>query len=259
MTAKRIEPMREALRLEPLSLQPLKDLVVGRLRRLVESVLEPGDQLPSERELSEQLQVSRGTVREAVRFLQALGLVEIRRGSGTFVPVRSDRQELRDEWRRWTLRHVGRVRDLLEVRKGLESFAAGLATARIADDGLALMHEALEQMRAAADVGDVAAAVEADALFHHALCEAAGNTALVELTDAIGAQLVRERAVMWDLPDRPARSLAEHREICEAIRARDGARARVAVLAHLESVETEIGGLLSHDSKDSPNEPDDRS
>src|SRR5438093_12123442 len=97
----------DAVRLETLRGVPLKEQVLRQLRRLIDQgELGPGAQLPGERELADRLGVSRGTVREAVQFLQALGLVEIRHGSGTFVRRDpSDREALRDEWRPWTRRH----------------------------------------------------------------------------------------------------------------------------------------------------------
>lgn len=233
------------LDLEPVRPLALKERVIGQLTGLIErGALRPGDQLPSERELSDELQVSRGTVREAVQFLQALGLVEIRHGSGTFVRLTTDPSELRKEWREWTIRHAKRIRDLLEIRKGLEPFAAELSALRAGEEDLAAMDEALEQMRRAIDSPDVTALIQADLAFHHALCAGAGNAALSEFADALGEQLVPERGTIWNLPGRPARSLVEHRAICEAVRAGDPEGARRAVFEHLVSVEKDIGASV---------------
>jgi GntR family transcriptional repressor for pyruvate dehydrogenase complex len=220
--------------------------------RLIEvGALEPGERIPTERELSERLVVSRSTVREAVQFLQALGVLQTRHGSGTFVAASARRsQELRREWRRWTRRHAGRVHELLEVRQGIESFAAELAAAHVrtgegsGSPALASMAEALEQMEKADEDGDVPALVRADMLFHRALCEAAANGALVEFTDLLGRELVRERAASWDLDGRPGRSIPEHRAIYEAVVTGDAAEARRAVLEHLRSVERDIARSL---------------
>jgi GntR family transcriptional repressor for pyruvate dehydrogenase complex len=230
------------VRLEALRSLPLKEQVLRQLRRLIdEGELGPGAQLPAERELAERLGVSRGTVREAVQFLQALGLVEIRHGSGTFVRRDpSDRRALREEWRQWTRRHSETVHNLLEVRMGLESFAAELASERPALDGLEEMAAALQQMEEAARGNDVAALVRSDVTFHRGLCRAAGNAALAELAEELGGRLVPERAATWDLPGRPERSLVEHREIRDAVLAGDRARARAAVLAHLSSVRDDV-------------------
>jgi len=235
-------PGREGLGLEPVRPLALKERVIQQLTRLIEEgALKPGDQLPSERELSDELQVSRGTVREAVQFLGALGLVEVRHGLGTFVRAGSDPSRLRDEWKDWTIRHADRVHDLLELRKGLESFAAELAAARGSAQELAAMAEALDEMQAADGSPDVTVLIQVDVAFHHALCAAAGNAALSEFADALGEQLVRERGVIWNLPGRLGRSLAEHEAIYEAVRAGDPGRARKAVFEHLTSVEVDLG------------------
>jgi GntR family transcriptional repressor for pyruvate dehydrogenase complex len=239
-----------AIQLEPLRSMPVKERVIRRLVELIESgTLAPGAKLPGERDLSEQLQVSRGTVREAVQFVQALGLVEIRHGAGTFVRSSTGRHELQAEWRRWTIRHADRVHDLLEVRKALEPFAAELAAARIEDEHLSALAEALREMEAAVERSDTTALVQADVAFHHAFCVAAGNAALLELADAMGQQLLQERGAVFGLPKRPARSLVEHREIYGAIRSGDGRRARESVIAHLASVERDVSNSLARGAK----------
>ncbi|HZO97226.1 MAG TPA: FadR/GntR family transcriptional regulator [Gaiellaceae bacterium] len=240
-----------AVELTPLRTPPLKERVVHELVRLIdEGALEPGERIPTERELSDRLQVSRSTVREAVQFLQALGVVETRHGSGTYVAARGSRSnELRREWRRWTRNHAGRVHDLLEVRQGIESFAAELAARRVAAGAAASgplesMAAALASMADAGRSGDVPALVRADMLFHAAMCDASGNAVLAGLVELLGRDLVRERAATWDLDGRPRRSLAEHREIYEAVAAGDPERARAALLDHLRSVEEDIAGTL---------------
>lgn len=242
------DPVATAVELEPLRPQPLKEQVSRRLRELIEDGrFGPGQQLPSERELSDQLHVSRGTVREAIQFLHALGLVEIRHGTGTFVAATvDDPRRLRQEWRSWTRRHAGRVHELLEVRRGLEAFAAELAAARRAPSGLEGMREALAQMRAAERDEDVTALVESDVMFHRSLAETTGNAALVELADALGGQLLRERAAVWDIPGRASRSLEEHSRIEAAVRAGHSRSARARLVEHLASVEHDIDALVSN-------------
>jgi GntR family transcriptional repressor for pyruvate dehydrogenase complex len=231
---------------------PVKERVIRRLIDLIESgALAPGEKLPGERDLSEQLQVSRGTVREAVQFVQALGLVEIRHGAGTFVRSSTAPNELQAEWRQWTIRHANRVHDLLEVRKALEPFAAELAAARIGDEQLAAMEEALRAMEMAVERSDTTALVQADVAFHHALYEAVGNAALLELADTMGQQLLRERGAVLSLPKRPARSLVEHQEIYEAIRGGDGRRARESAAAHLAGVDRDVSNSLAHGERKS--------
>ena len=235
------------MQLEPVRRLPLKE----QLLALIENgSLRPGDRLWCERELSERMRVSRGTVREAVQFLQALGLLEVRHGAGTIVSRRSgDRQALRTLWQSWTAGNVGRIRELLEVRRGLDTFAAELASRRQVPDGIQTMADAIGQMRIAADEEDATAGVQADVLFHRAVGETTGNVALVELIDSVGQQLLKERAALWSSPARPQQSLSEHTEIYDAIRISDPQRARAAALAHLESVERGIADLALEDPR----------
>jgi GntR family transcriptional repressor for pyruvate dehydrogenase complex len=235
---------RPAVTLERLPSLGVKDRVAGQLRSLIEAgSLRAGEQLPSERELAEQLGVSRSTVREAVQFLGAMGLVEIRHGSGTFVRPEGDRAQLPSEWLRWTQRHQGQVHELLEVRRGLEAVAAELAAERAGD--LGDIEAALADMEAAIEGPDVPGLVEADLAFHTALAAVTGNTALRQLTESLGRELLRERGAIWNEPGRPERSLSEHRRIYEAVRAGDAIGARAAVVDHLRSVEQDVDVLVA--------------
>ena len=232
------------LNLTPPQLFSLKEQVEQALMRLIDDgELRPGDRLPSERELSEQLRVSRGTVREAVQFLRTLGLVDVRHASG-------HPELLRAGWRDWTARHATRVRELFEVRKGLEALGAELASIRQPPAGIAKMEAALQQIASAAEAGDVTALVQADVRFHQGLGEASGNTALLELVSVIGDQLVRERAAVLDMgSERAERSLEECSDILEAVRAGEPSLARTALIRHLDSVESSIEALLSERDK----------
>jgi GntR family transcriptional regulator, transcriptional repressor for pyruvate dehydrogenase complex len=245
---------QERLQLEPVHPTPLKEQVASELKRLIdEGTLQRGQQLPSERELAEQLRVSRGTIREAIRFLHALGYLKVRHGLGTFVHASSgDVERLRAAWRDWTLRHATRIHDLLELRKGIESFAAELASQRQPSEPLERLAEALNQMREGALEGDVPALVEADVAFHDALCEGSGNAALTELVQALGRQLVPERAATFAIPGRPEQSVREHKAILDAVRAGDGQLARLQVLAHLDSVQSEIDREIMIHGPESP-------
>jgi DNA-binding FadR family transcriptional regulator len=239
---------RPPVTLERLPSLGIKERVASQLRSLIEAgSLQAGEQLPSERELAEQLGVSRSTVREAVQFLGALGLVEIRHGSGTFVRASGD---LPSEWLQWTKRHEVEIHELLEVRRGLEAVAAELAAERSND--LRAMESALADMEEAIEGPDVPGLVEADLAFHTALAEAAGNTALRHLTESLGRELLRERGAIWNEPGRPARSLREHRRIYEAVRSGDALAARTALVDHLQSVEQDVDALVGHPT-DEPN------
>ena len=239
--------MAERIPLQRLRLMSVKEQVLDELKRLInDGTLKPGDQLPSERELSDHLGVSRSTVREAVQLLAALGLLEVRHGNGTFVRAStSDVEFLRSTWRGWTMHNSDRIRELLEVRRGIETLAAELAAIHRDATGLANMADAIKEMRRADRALDVPALVEADIAFHGALAAASANRTLAGIADAIGKQLVRERAATWDLKGRPKRSLAEHTAIYEAVKRGHAADARAAVLAHLTTISHDVEQLAT--------------
>lgn len=211
--------------------------VVTGIRELIRrDGLKQGDRLPGERQLAERFGVSRGTVREAMQFLGAIGLVATRHGDGSVLRAASS-STLRNTWRDWVAKHQGRVLELIEARMGSEMLAAELAARRAGPEHLERMAEALRAMKAARDA---TAFVQCDLAFHSAVLQAAGNRTLREIAEALGAELVPERAALADLAGRVTRSHAEHLAIYAAIRAGDAARAREAVRAHLASVQHDV-------------------
>jgi DNA-binding FadR family transcriptional regulator len=208
----------------------LVDEVIDRLREQISSGAWPVDtRIPPEPELIEALGVGRGTVREAVRALAHAGLLEVRRGDGTYVRARSELSgALRREIEATTHQHVQ------EVRQAIEVAAAGLAARRSTADDLAACDAALLARDEAARRGVDAAAddsdwidewVEADARFHEAMVAASGNPLLLDLYLEIGAPLrsvLRERARRDDF-DRFL--VAGHGALLAAVRAGDVAAA----------------------------------
>lgn len=219
-----------------------RDGAVAQIRQLIERLsLDYGDRLPSERQLAERFGLSRGTVREALQFLAALDLVEIRHGGGCFIRASSnERGELRTRWRDWVTQHRGQILETLEVRLGCEMFGARLAARRAGPIELAQLAEALRGMKAASETGDVTIFLRSDLAFHAALLSASGNKTLQELVGALGKDLIPERAAILDIAGRAARSFAEHSAIYEAVQGGDTQAAGMAMHAHLESVRRDL-------------------
>lgn len=211
--------------------------IVAQVRRLLDGGrLKPGDQLPSERELSEVLQVSRASVREAIRTLESMGLVEIRSGEGTYVtsPVESLISPLAIAIRQ----QKDGLQEIFEARRIFEPEIAALAAERASPSQIEQLAAILEEQ--ARQVANGKTGVEADTAFHSVLAQAARNKVFLRLNDAIVDNLreVRERSLQAH--GRPARSLAGHQKILQAIRARDPAKARQAMLGHLDAIEHNI-------------------
>jgi DNA-binding FadR family transcriptional regulator len=172
-----------------------------------------GDKLPVEAELSEALGVSRNTVREAVRVLVHVGMLETCQGDGTYVRATKEAGE--------TLRRIAHTQlaDQLEVRIMLETEAATLAAMRRTDKDLLAMTNALDARAQAGD--NLAERIQYDETFHHALVMASHNSALTELyeyfSQAVG-QTIESTESDADLPEP---SQEEHELLLAAVRRRD--------------------------------------
>ena len=223
----------------PIERRKVYEQVSERLSAQIGTTLQPGDALPSERELAERYGVGRSSVREALRMLESRGLIESR-GSGTFViaPWRNPFQEP------LSLVVAGEDVDrtqLFEVRRMLEAEAAALAAKRRSLGDLELMHEATDEMEAAIDSAD--AYVAADIRYHLVIAEATGNRLLLHLMQAIRERLTEMFGTVFKFPGGPERSIAQHRLITQAIAAEDAERARQAMTEHILRVEQELAQL----------------
>lgn len=208
--------------------------VVNRIgRRIVKGELPPGEILPEQGELSRMLGVSRTVVREATKVLAAKGLVESRSKRGTLVLPRSEWRLLDPDVLGW-LTEDGLDSEFLgsmfEVRSIIEPAAVTLAAERATADDLAAIQAAFAAMANAADED---AYLEADVRFHAVLVAATHNDHLVHVVGAFGPALQAGlRAATrrgWDWPDFLEYSLGPHREVLQAVMARDGAEAARAM------------------------------
>jgi GntR family transcriptional repressor for pyruvate dehydrogenase complex len=207
--------------------------VVSYVRDLIErGELRPGDRLPAERDLALHIGVSRPTVRAGLRALAAMGVVQSRHGSGTYIP--SGPPALGTEALSLLAALHGFTREeMYEARRILEVGAAGLAAERATPERLATLAEEVASLFAAMDAPQVF--LLHDINFHRAVAAASGNpiiASLVEMVSAIYYEQRRETAAQAS--DRNLRDAAEmHRRIYQAIRARDAAEARQAMHDHL--------------------------
>lgn len=222
-----------------------QDIVTQIQQLLADGRLKPGFQLPSERELSELFQVSRASVREAIRALDSMGLVEIRSGEGTYVAstVESVLSPLAFAIRQQRDGH----REIFEARRIVEPEIAALAAERANPSEVRRLGAILEEQARQISGGETG--VEADSAFHSTLAQAAKNKVFLRLDDAMVQSLreIRERSLQTN--GRPARSLAGHQKILKAIQARDPAKARQAMLEHLEAIERNIVRLRARERK----------
>jgi GntR family transcriptional repressor for pyruvate dehydrogenase complex len=217
--------------LQPISRSRLYEQVVDRLREFIDvQQLKPGDRLMSERELAEQLGVSRTSVRQALTALRALGLVDVRHGEGVYL-LRSPGDVIPS----FALELLNSEVDhpmIWEVREGIEVQAARLAAARRTEEDLARMGEALDAM--AQSVSEGGDGVVGDRHFHRAIVEAAHNPLLMQLAAGLTEAIDRTSEASLTLVGRPAVSLDAHRGILAAITDGDEAAAADRMQAHID-------------------------
>ncbi len=219
----------------PVNLSRASDQVVRQILDLIESgKLKPGDQLPGERDLTQQLSISRSAVREAIRLLEAQGLLDVRAGLGTFVSKNTGIAGLPVRWSMWLAEHRGQVLALLQVRSALEPLAAGLAAKNATAADIEAIQEALDQIDGSIAEGAIAGAVDGDVRFHHLISQCSGNSFLIELNRGINEQFIETRYAYYSLPDERASSNRYHHQILDAIRVRDSELATEVMRQHIE-------------------------
>lgn len=217
--------------LKPISKASLYDEAARQLQAGIEAgTWPPGTRLPSERELAQMLGIGRSSVREAMRVLEAMDLIDIRPGEGTF--VRPERHPLADAGVRALLQEE-HVAEAYEVRELLETQVVALAVERATPDDLRAMESALDRMATKIETGGTG--VEEDRDFHTALAGVVDNQVLLQIHQMLWEKLRPAIEQSFQVPGRAERALAEHRGILEAIKSRDPAGARDQVLKHLHS------------------------
>ncbi|SFJ49556.1 FadR/GntR family transcriptional regulator [Thermoflavimicrobium dichotomicum] len=209
--------------------------------QIISGVYQPGDRLPSLRELGEMLGVGQSTVREAISSLKTVGLVTIRQGEGTFV-TQYEPEKLLSAFE--SIQPVTRqdIIALLEVRKVIECGIVRLAAERHTEEDLRQIEEALREMEDALNQGELGD--KADWKFHYAIASASHNSIFQSIMQSISETmeetLKASRERLYSSKENPLRLYHEHRDIYEAIRSKNPKRAEEAMLYHLIGVEREM-------------------
>jgi GntR family transcriptional regulator, transcriptional repressor for pyruvate dehydrogenase complex len=215
----------------------LVERVVGYIRNEIEGrTLHPGDRLPPERDLARKLDVSRATLRSAIGYLAAMGVLTIRHGVGTFVA------DGPPEIGKSSLSMLGALHDfqswqMFEARLILESSLAALAARRGQERDFAAMAEEVAEMFATCD--DPEEYLIHDVLFHRTIARASANPILAALMETVAAALYDARRETVKNTGNLRESAEIHREIYRAIRSRDDAKARELMEQHLKRAEVE--------------------
>ncbi|MGI8541733.1 MAG: FadR/GntR family transcriptional regulator [Rubrobacteraceae bacterium] len=233
----------------------LTDEAIGKLKEMILSgQVRPGEKLPVEKALAEQLGLSRSSLREAVRALTMLGVLKTRRGDGTYVTSLEPGLLLESTGLALDLLQENTLVELIEVRRLLEPGATALATARISDEDLSRLEDCMERIDKARHIDDL---VEADDEFHAVIARAAGNSTLSSLLGSLSGTTVRARH--WrGLTDAAVieRTKAGHHSIYRAIQSKDPEQARAATAMHIHETEAWFREIQAAEATAPPPEPE---
>jgi DNA-binding FadR family transcriptional regulator len=197
--------------------------------------LRPGAPLPTEAQLTAELGASRGPLREALKSLQAQGIVEVRHGYGTFVGPASAEALL--PWLSFRARSAATLRDLLDVREMIEiGLTRRLAAKGPAEDTVAALRTCLATMRTGAGEGSA----EADRRFHEIICAAAGNQLAGDLVRVFWQAYAGTEAVIGTRRSDAAELTDRHERIVSALVAGDESAAEDAVRHHFDEVRARL-------------------
>lgn len=197
--------------------------------------LTAGDKLPPEKELSEKLGLSRSSLREAVKALEIIRVLDVRQGDGTYVT--SLEPQLLTEAVSFIvdLHRDSTILEIFEVRRALEPAAAALAADRITAEQLAELQQSMVGVNEQTPVEDL---VQHDLEFHSIIASATGNGYLLSLLDGLSSRTVRARIWRGLTQERAvSRTLSEHAAITEALQRGDADLARALVTVHISGVE----------------------
>jgi GntR family transcriptional repressor for pyruvate dehydrogenase complex len=237
---------------EPIKSASLADAVIDQLKgSILEGTLQPGDRMPSEQELCTQLQVSRTAIREAKKALIGMGLLETRRGQGTF--VRENVLDVLADSIRWGLQmEKGSIQELIEARRIVEVETAALAAERATEEMKQQLTHLILQMQKAIDADDRKAFLGGDVAWHAAMAEAAENRVVTRMIMAIRSFLEVFVDAVLEVPESAAIAHTGHARVTEAIINGDVEEAKEAMQTHLSDVHRMILKRLSSENSDRP-------
>jgi GntR family transcriptional regulator, transcriptional repressor for pyruvate dehydrogenase complex len=213
---------------------PRTTLTASAFEQLISYVVngtwKAGDRIPPERELCQKLGIARTSLREALKAMELIGMLDSRVGDGTFVCPRSEFLSRPLLWAFTGTDHA-ELRDIMEAREFLEQDLAGLAAERATEAELELILQTLKKMRKCVAANE--SILETDMEFHLAIAAAAHNEVLRNAVQLLRNLLRKWLVLKLLIPEVPSKVLKQHEAIYKALRARDRDAARSAMFTHL--------------------------
>ncbi|MCZ4118234.1 FadR/GntR family transcriptional regulator [Streptomyces sp. H39-S7] len=219
------------------------DEAIEKIKEMIVSgALRPGDRLPKESELAAELGLSRNSLREAVRALSLIRILDVRQGDGTYVTSLDPQLLLEAMSFVVDFHRDDTVLEFLAVRRILEPAATAMAALRIPETELDMLQGKLDALGPEPSVEEL---VASDLEFHRGIVQASGNSVLCSLLDGLSGPTTRAR--VWrglTQQDAVSRTLHEHQAILSALRDRDAEAARSWATVHIASVEQWLRSTL---------------
>ena len=229
--------------MEPIVRVPIVSQVEERIRELIDSKkYTEGMKLPTENELCQSMNVGRGTVREALRLLQAKGLVEIKPGRGAFV---ASKQAVDINPVVWLVQNEKELRDAIEVRNALEPVAARKLAETASEAALRRLKKIHADFLAAVKAGDTIQIAELDELFHGWIVRESGNQLLNEINVHLIQGMHTFRSKTFTVPENVRNAVEPHTRILNAITGRDGNAAEQEMRKHLKMVNEDLSSSIN--------------
>lgn len=225
--------------MEPVQHVPIVQQVEARMLELIEDgTYKPGEKLPSEKDFCQQLNVGRGTVREAFRLLQARGYVEVKPGRGAFVAERiPDHNTGAVEW---LFQNEHELLDAIEIRRELEPLAARRMAERGSDEAIRKLKALHDSLMAAVQAQDTTRIAQLDEDFHSAILEGTESHLLISINQQIIRGMKTFRSKTFQVPQNILNVVEPHTRIMQTIQERDGKGAESAMRAHLDKVQEDL-------------------
>jgi GntR family transcriptional repressor for pyruvate dehydrogenase complex len=224
--------------------------IVSKIKNMItQGKLNSGDQLPTERDLSEVFKVSRSSVREALRTLESQGYLESRQGDGTYIasqPVETLVQPLATA----ILSEKDALSELFEMRRLIEPQLAFLAAERATPEEIVEMEKILSIQEKQIAKGE--SGTHFDKTFHYTLAKATKNHILIRIMDSVMDALAESRDQYLQVEGRPEQSLVRHKELLRVVKAGDKELAADVMREHLEDIENSLFGEIRKEEQTNP-------
>ena len=221
--------------MKPIERIPIVEQVMNNLNDYIkEQGLNPGDKMPTEKEVCEMFGVGRSTVREAYRMMQALGILEVHRGKGVYF-IGFPKEDDQDSVVSWFKQHAQTLSDYMEVRSAIETTSIRLAIERATDKDIAALEEIHNSFIKSAESHKTVNLAFYDQEFHHKITAITQNELLKKIEKNISECLINYRTQTFTIEGNIQRAIASHQLLIDAFHERDKNKGTALMTQHMEN------------------------